>query len=40
MQGDSKRALQLWKLMQMYSDDMYSILNCHSVEKYAEFYLG
>jgi hypothetical protein len=39
-QGVSKRALQLWKLMHIYSEDMYSVLNCHNVAKHAEFYLG
>jgi hypothetical protein len=40
IQGFSKRALQLWKLVYFYSKDMYSVLNCHNVEKHTEFYLG
>jgi hypothetical protein len=34
-----KRALQLWKLAQIYSEDMYFVLNCHNVAKHTEFYL-
>jgi hypothetical protein len=26
--------------MQIYSEDMYSALNCHNVAKHTEFYLG
>jgi hypothetical protein len=52
VQGASKQALQLWKLVYIYiyiylfiylfiySEDMYSVLNCHNVANYAEFYLG
>jgi hypothetical protein len=36
----SKRALQLWNLVYIYSEDMYSVLNCHTVPKHIEFYLG
>jgi hypothetical protein len=39
IQGDSKRPLQLSKLIYIYSEDMYSILNCHNVAKHPEFYL-
>jgi hypothetical protein len=35
-----KRASQIWKLIQMYSEDMYSVLTCHNVAKHTEFYLG
>jgi hypothetical protein len=40
MQGVSKRALQLLKLIYIYSEDMYNVLNCHNVTKHTEFYLG
>jgi hypothetical protein len=36
----SKIALRLGKLIYNYSDDMYSVLNCHNVAKHTEFYLG
>jgi hypothetical protein len=39
-QGVSKRALQLWKLIPIYSEDMCSVLNFHNVANHAEFYLG
>jgi hypothetical protein len=26
--------------MQIYSEDLYSVLKCHSVAKHTEFYLG
>jgi hypothetical protein len=31
MQGVSKRALHLLKLMYIYSEDMHSVLNCHII---------
>jgi ribosomal protein L31 len=40
LQGVSKRALQFWKLISIYSEDMYSVLNCHTVAEHTEFYLG
>jgi hypothetical protein len=40
MQGVSKRALQLWKLISIYSENMYSVLNCHDAAKHTELYLG
>jgi hypothetical protein len=40
MQGVSKIDLQLQKLIQINSEDMYSVLNCHNVAKHTEFYLG
>jgi hypothetical protein len=33
-QGVSKGGLQVWKLMWIYSEDMFSVLNCHNVEKH------
>jgi hypothetical protein len=36
----SKGALQLWKLIYIYSDDMNSVLNGHNVAKYSDFYVG
>jgi hypothetical protein len=35
-----QRALQLWKLVQIYSEGMYNVLNCCNVAKYTGFYLG
>jgi hypothetical protein len=40
MQAVSKRALQLWKLIYIYSEDMHRVLNCHNVAKHTEFYSG
>jgi hypothetical protein len=40
IQCASKRALQLWELMQIYAEDMHGILNCHDVVKHTKFYLG
>jgi hypothetical protein len=34
-----KRVLQLLKLIQIYSEDMYSVLNCRNVAEHTEFYL-
>jgi hypothetical protein len=39
VQGVSKRALQLLKLIYIYSD-MYSVLNCNNVTKHTEFFMG
>jgi hypothetical protein len=39
MQGVSEIALQLWKLIYIYSEDMDSVSNCHNVVKLIEFYL-
>jgi hypothetical protein len=36
----SKWALQLWELVFIYSESMYSVLNCHNVAKHTKFYLG
>jgi hypothetical protein len=40
MQGVSKRALQLLKLIYIYLEDMYSVLSYHNVAGHTEFYLG
>jgi hypothetical protein len=39
IQGVSKRALQLWKSIQIYTEDIH-VSNCHNVAKHTEFYLG
>jgi len=36
IQGVSKRALQLWKRIEIYTED---VLNCENVAKHTEFYL-
>jgi hypothetical protein len=38
--GVSKRALQLWKLIEIYTEDIQNVLNCQNVAKHTEFYLG
>jgi hypothetical protein len=35
-----QKELYNFKLIQMYSEDMYSVLNCHNVAEHTEFYLG
>jgi hypothetical protein len=40
MQYVSKKALQLSKLIYIYSEDIYSVLSCHNVANLTEFYLG
>ena len=40
IQGASKRALQLWKLIEIYTEDIHNVLNCQNVAKHTEFYLG
>jgi hypothetical protein len=40
MQGASKRALQLWERIHIYSEGKYSASNCHIAAKHTEFYLG
>jgi len=40
IQGVSKRALQLWKLIEIYTEDIHNVLNCQNVAKRTEFYLG
>ena len=39
IQGVSKRALQLWKRIEIYTEDIHNVLNCQNVAKHAEFYL-
>jgi len=39
-QGVSKRALQLWKRIEIYTEDIHNVLNCQNVAKHTEFYLG
>jgi hypothetical protein len=39
IQGVSKRALQLRKVMEIYTEDIH-VLNCQNVAKETEFYLG
>ena len=40
IQGVWKRALQLWKLIEIYTEDIHNVLNCQNVAKHTEFYLG
>jgi hypothetical protein len=40
IQGVSKRALKLWKLIEIYTEDIHNVLNCQNVAKHTEFYLG
>ena len=40
IQGVSKRSLQLWKLIEIYTEDIHNVLNCQNVAKHTEFYLG
>jgi len=37
VQGVSKRALQLWKLIEIYTEDIHKVLNCQNVAKHTEF---
>jgi len=39
IQGVSKRALQLWKRIEIYTEDIHNVLNCQNVAKHTEFYL-
>jgi hypothetical protein len=39
VQGVSKRALQLWKRIEIYTEDIHNVLNCQNVAKHTEFYL-
>ena len=39
IQGVSKRALQFWKLIEIYTEDIHNVLNCQNVAKHTEFYL-
>jgi hypothetical protein len=40
IQGVSKRALQLWKHIEIYTEEIHNVLNCQNVAKHTEFYLG
>ena len=40
IQGVSKRALQLWKRIEIYTEDIHNVLSCQNVAKHTEFYLG
>jgi hypothetical protein len=40
IQGVSKGALQIWKLIEIYTEDTHNVLNCQNVAKHTEFYLG
>jgi len=40
IQGVTKRALQLWKRIEIYTEDIHIVLNCQNVAKHTEFYLG
>jgi hypothetical protein len=40
IQGVSKRALQIWKLIEIYTEDIHKVFNCQNVAKHTEFYLG
>jgi len=40
IQGVSKRALQLWKRIEIYTENIHNILSCQNVAKHTEFYLG
>jgi hypothetical protein len=40
LQGVWKRALQLWKLIEFYTEDIHKVLKCQNVAKHTEFYLG
>jgi hypothetical protein len=35
-----KKSFATLKCYTIYSEDMYKVLNCHSVAQYIEFYLG
>jgi hypothetical protein len=35
--GVSKRALQLWKSIQIYTEDIHNVLNCHNVAEHCKF---
>jgi len=40
IQGVSKRAVQLRKRIEIYTEDIHNVLNCQNVAKHTEFYLG
>jgi hypothetical protein len=40
IQDVSKTALQLLKLIEIYTEGIHNVLNCQNVAKHSEFYLG
>ena len=40
IQGVSKRALQLCKRIEIFTEDIHNVLNCQNVAKHTEFYVG
>ena len=40
IEGVSKSALQLWKRIEIYTEDIHNVLNCQNVAKHTEFYLA
>jgi hypothetical protein len=36
VQGVTKRALQIWKSVQIYTEDIHNSLNCHNVAKHCK----
>jgi hypothetical protein len=40
IQSVSLRASQLWKHIEIYTEDIHNVLNCQNVAKHTEFYLG
>jgi hypothetical protein len=40
IQGVSKRDLQLWKRIEIYTEDIHNVLYCQNVAKHTKFYLG
>jgi hypothetical protein len=36
----SKRALQIGKFIEIYTEDIHNVLNCQNVTKHTEVYLG
>jgi hypothetical protein len=40
VQGVSKRALQILKLIEIYTEDIHNVFNCQNEAKHTEFYLG
>jgi hypothetical protein len=38
MQGVTKTAVQLWKSVQMYTEDTHNFLNCHNVAEHCKFH--
>jgi hypothetical protein len=40
IQGVSKRALQIWNRIEIYTENIHNVLNCQNVAKHTKFYLG